>query len=214
MIPRTLHTFWDGPPLPPEYREFRQRWADLHPGWKIEVWDDQRYRDEIMTALVADYYSDPEYWSPLSNPWQWRTDIARYEILDQLGGVWIDADLEPLKPIDPILDQALGGAFAAREDRRNVNNAFLGSEPAHPFIRDVLAGLSHRIKSNRHLRVNRSIGAGYITEVAKRHKELSILPAHLVYPFSVRELGKRGRSFPQAYTKHHWHNQTTLARNR
>lgn len=208
MIPRLFHTFWDGPPIPPEFLSFRERWGWLHPGWAVLVWNDASYQREIMPASTAEFYRSPQRWSPKSSVWQWRADIARYEILARMGGVWIDADLEPLRSIEPILEQATGGAFAAREDARHVNNAFIGCEPDHPFIRDVLDGLPQRVRTMRHLRVNRSIGAGYLTELAEHHPELLVLSRELVYPFSYTELHKRGEDYPGAYTKHHWHNRT------
>jgi hypothetical protein len=44
--------------------------------------------------------------------------------------------------------------------------------------------------------------------VAQRHDDLMVLPPELVYPFSFTELHRRDESFPEAYTKHHWNNQT------
>jgi mannosyltransferase OCH1-like enzyme len=203
-----FHTFWGGPPIPAEFLRFRDRWAELHPGWAVLVWSDETYQREIMPARTADFYCDPTRWSPKSSVWQWRADLARYEILAKMGGVWIDADLEPLRPIDPIIEQAEGGAFAAREDARHINNAFMGCEPDHPFLVDVLGGLPDRVTRNRHLRVNRSIGAGYLTVVAERHPGLLVLPRELIYPFSYTELHRRGEKFPDAFTVHHWNNRT------
>jgi mannosyltransferase OCH1-like enzyme len=210
VIPRTFHTFWDGPPIPEQFVEYRRLWAELHPRWLVLVWSDTSYQREVMSARTSRYYRDPARWSPRSNVWQWRADIARYEILEKFGGVWIDADLEPLRPIDPIVERC--SAFAAREDQRNVNNAFMGCEIGHPFIVDVMAGLGDRIVRNRHLRVNRSIGAGYLTAVAQRHDDLLVLPSELVYPFSFTELHRRDESFPDAFTKHHWNNRTQARR--
>src|SRR5690554_8032765 len=38
MIPKILHAFWGGPPMPAHLRSYLRRWEDLHPDWELKVW--------------------------------------------------------------------------------------------------------------------------------------------------------------------------------
>lgn len=203
MIPQHLHAWWGGPDMPPHLADHLQRWRDLHPGWEFTLWT-----PETTPFLGAhqDLFDHPETWSPKSNPWQWRSDLARYRILHDLGGVYVDCDLEPLQPIDDLVDGA--EAVIAREDAKFINNAFMGSAPGSRFLADVLRGLRSSVVSQPRSRVNRQIGAHYLTRVARRHPELRVLGPDLIYPEHWSDLGALGSPPPAtAYTRHHWANK-------
>lgn len=190
--------------MPPHLAEHLDRWRELHPGWEVRLWTPEttpRLRNQ-------DLYDNPKTYSPKSNPWQWRSDLARYEILYDIGGVYIDCDLEPLRPVDELVEGA--ESVIARECNRFINNAFMGAIPGSAWLADVLAGLRASVLSQPRARSNRQTGAHYLTKVARRHPELRVLPAELVYPFHWSELDQRTRPPAEgAYTRHHWHNKTT-----
>lgn len=214
-IPRILHAFWDGPnAMPNIYQHFLSRWRELHPEWEFILWNTTTWNDYFrdISPHLLDYFNRPEKWSPSSNPWQWRADIARYAILYDTGGVWIDCDLEPLRPIDSLL-MTSKSAFLAYEDRRHrfVNNALMGSARAGGFISDVYRLLPDRVEQNRQVRVNRSIGAHFLTELLRAaNDDVMILDHNLVYPYHWSELGMAQADFDGAYTKHHWGNMRAL----
>src|SRR5690606_38408010 len=137
-VPRVIHWWWDGPPVPPEYVRFRERWAELHPGWTLQVWDETRFLAEFENHPATQLYRARDRWSPHAHEWGWKTNIARLLILQRDGGLWADADLEPLKPVDPLIERLEASenhnALAALEDRHHINNAFLASPPDGPFI--------------------------------------------------------------------------------
>lgn len=190
--------------MPRHLAGYLDRWRKLHPRWKFQLWT-----PETTPALRhQEFYDHPEAYSPLSNPWQWRSDLARYEILHEHGGVYVDADLEPLRRIDELVEGC--EAVIAREDGVFVNNAFVGSAPGSRFLADVLDGLAVSVAAQPGARVNRQVGAHYLTRVVRRHPEVRVLPAELIYPMHWSELDQRGRPAPQAYTRHHWHNRTTI----
>lgn len=212
-VPRVIHWWWDGPQVPPEYVRFRERWSELHPGWTLQVWDEARFLAEFgPDHPVVQLYRNRARWSPHAHEWGWKTNIARYLILQRDGGLWVDADLEPLKPVDPLIErlEASGNhnALAALEDRHHVNNAFLASARGGRFINAVVSGLGARIRAKRGEPSNVVTGPHYLTELAATHPELLVLDRALIYPMHWSELERRTEKFPAAYTLHHWHRKT------
>jgi mannosyltransferase OCH1-like enzyme len=205
-IPKIFHAFWGGPPMPEHLRDYLRRWEALHPDWDLRV----HTPGTLPELRNQDLFDQPEKYSPASNPWQWKSDLARYELLYDVGGVYIDADLEPLKRIDPLLEGAQ--AVAAREDRVYINNAFLGSVRRGRYIEAILAGLRRSVLAQPRARVNRQIGAHYITRVARRTPgSVRILDTGLIYPLHWSELDQRDtKPVGEAYTRHHWWNKTQL----
>jgi len=202
VIPRIFHAWWGGPEMPPHLAAYLDRWQDMHPGWEVRLWTPEttpRLRNQ-------DLYDHPEKYSPQSNPWQWRSDLARYEILYDIGGVYIDCDLEPLRPVDELVEGV--ESVIARECPRFINNAFMGSAPGSRFLADVLRGLRRSVRANPRCRVNKQIGAHYLTRVARRHPELRVLGPELIYPEHWSDLSGLDAPPPEtAYTRHHWANK-------
>lgn len=177
-------------------------WRRLHPSWEVRVWT-----PETTPALRhQELYDHPADYSPKSNPWQWRSDLARYQILHDIGGVYVDCDLEPLRPIDDLVQGC--EAVIAREDARHVNNAFMGAAPGARFLADILRGLRASVLAQPRARVNRQIGAHYLTRVVRRHPEVRVLAPPLIYPEHWSQLERLSQPAPaSAYTRHHWANK-------
>lgn len=212
-VPRVMHWWWDGCPPPPEYLEFRQRWVDLHPAWRLEIWNEQRWLTEFGSHPAAALYSGREQYSRYAHEWGWKTNIARYVLLEQYGGLWIDADLEPRKPVDPLIaqiegEQAAGNALAAYEDTRHVNNAFLATPVGGAFISAVVDGLRRRVEAKRRRPSNVATGPHYLTDLHATQPGLVVLDRKLIYPMHWSELDQRDSEYPDAYTIHHWHRKT------
>ena len=191
--------------MPAHLAAYLAAWRGLHPDWEFRLWTPET----LPRLRNQDLFDAPEVYSPASNPWQWRSDLARYEILHDIGGLYIDCDLEPLKPVDPLVEGC--EAVAAREDGYYINNAFLGSAPGGRYITAILRNLRASVKAQPRLRVNKQIGAHFITRVARACPHVRILESGLIYPLHWSELDQRDRPAPDAYTRHHWYNRTTLA---
>lgn len=220
-ISRILHWWWDGPQVPLSYARFRRKWEQMHPDWEMKVWDERTFLAEFGDHPAATLYQQRDRWSPRAHEWGWKTNIARLVLLQSYGGVWVDADLEPLSPIDSLIEpwDGTNKALAAREDAHYVNNAFLAAVPDSPFINDAVDGLEQRIKSRRGKPSNVATGAHYLTELAQRPDfALEIVDRELIYPVHWSELHRLTEQFPGAYTLHHWHRKSsekpTRSRNR
>ena len=202
MIPRILHAWWGGPPMPESLQANLDRWRELHPKWTFRLWTPET----TPKLRNQDLYDKPEQYSAASNPWQWRSDLARYEILYDHGGVYIDCDLEPLRPIDDLIDGH--EAVIARECQRFVNNAFIGVTAKSRFMASVLKGLRRSVLGQPNARVNRQIGAYYLTRIVRRHPEVRVLPPEIIYPEHWSNLDALNEPPPpEAYTRHHWFNK-------
>lgn len=207
---KTIHTFWDGPPTPDYVTEYVQAWRRLHPGWEVIVWNDESVLSELLhdQPELTDLYLNNEKWSPKSHRYQYRTNISRVLMLHKFGGLWVDADLKPLRNIEPLIEDAV--VAVGREDATYCNNGFMfADKPQSSFFSDYLSRMPGRIKSMPHSRSNRQCGPHLVTELVKDHPEVTVIPTKYLYPFSYTELHKRDGEFPEAYTVHLWRNAMT-----
>lgn len=205
-VPPILHTIWVGG-TPPSYLDAHaRRWLELHPGWEWRHWSEPEI--DRFGLDHRDLYDDPERFSPKSHPGQYRSNIARYEILWRHGGVYLDADMEPCQPVGHLLDGRLVAGWE-RQDRA-INNAFLASPSAHPALTAILDGLRDSILSQPRRRSTWQSGVHYITPILAGRNDVHILDQQLVYPYSWRDLDRGSDNFPGALMVHHWSNMRRI----
>ncbi len=93
-IPKILHQFWHGGPMPEKYKQLTEEWKTLHPDWTVMLWDEK---------AVADF--------DLTNRWMYenmvnpsaKSDVVRYEVVYAYGGVYVDTDFLPCKSLNDLL---------------------------------------------------------------------------------------------------------------
>jgi hypothetical protein len=134
-IPRVLHQIWyQGAGLiPPRYRAFRDGWRAAHPGWEHRLWD----RDACRALLVERHPEFLATWEAYPLRIQ-RIDSIRYFILSAHGGVYLDMDMECLRPLDPLLE----GCDLLLSRTVQYNIAAMAGIPDHPLWRRARAALA------------------------------------------------------------------------
>ena len=198
MIPPTIHQIWLGGPIPDHLEVYRQTVIDVHPGWSYRLWGD----DDFGWLRYQDLFDHAHDIAPGSEG-QLKSDIARYEILHQYGGVYVDMDMEAHRPLDGLLRHR---AFAAWElDNVWVNNAVFGSIPGHALLSEILRKLPGSVARNAGNRPNRMTGPHLITPLVRRH-DIEILPSATFYPYNWDELDRGNEEHPHAMMTHHWDN--------
>lgn len=207
MIPKILHRCWFGPPMPDHLAAYGETWEAHHPGWEHRLWT----ADNLFPLTNQTLFDDAPDIAP-GNVGQLRADIARYEILHEHGGVYVDCDFECRKPLDPLLDDV--SCFAAWEEPgRWVNNAILGAAPGHAFLARLIEGLPRNVAQHRGARPNVLSGPQYLTRVYRRHgRHVTVFPKDWFYPYTWAELERGDEAFPDAYAVHHWNNRRTNVR--
>lgn len=201
MIPRVFHSVWVGPPMPDELAACMATWTTVNEGWEHRLWTEA----DLGWLTNQDLFDEAEQHT--SSVGQFRSDVARYEILRRCGGVYVDVDFEALRPIDELLAGVT--CFAAWEtDDVWINNAILGSIPAHPMLDELIAGLPANVVRRRGERPNVLSGPQYLTPIARRH-DIRVFPSSLFYPYGWDDVGTERElgPFPDAYAAHHWQNR-------
>ena len=192
MIPRILHRVWVGPdPMPQEFLDYQESWRRHHPDWEMHLWTEESLPRDLVR---------PEAYERLRNPAE-RSDIIRLEVLFRFGGVYVDTDIECLRPIDPLLEEGVEffvgsvGPKKVQEERLQnaVNNALIAAEPGHPVLERALRELRPVTEYgvDKH-----GTGPWFLSALVREHPEVTIYPRELFFPGTDAER-------EQAYADHH-----------
>jgi Capsular polysaccharide synthesis protein len=129
QVPRILWSYWkQGESAAPDLvKSCIASWRDLNPGWDVRVLDDGSVsRFTAMTGV------------PESISVQGYSDVLRVRLLDEHGGVWVDATTLCATPLDhwlPPLMQSGFFAFSRPGQDRVVASWFIASERGGTLIR-------------------------------------------------------------------------------
>lgn len=91
MIPARIHRIWLGSPVPEEHACIWEAWSRLFPGYALHTWCED---DLEQLGLPSAFYEAATYAG--------QSDIARLRLLDVVGGVYVDCDVEPLRRFDDL----------------------------------------------------------------------------------------------------------------
>ncbi|CAH1783430.1 unnamed protein product [Owenia fusiformis] len=146
IIPQIIHQTWmdENIPDPDLYSKWIRSWQSNHPTWSYWFWTDNSARD-----LIKNYY--PQFLElydkyPLSIH---RADALRYFVLYTYGGVYVDLDMESLKPLDALTTQhaciiprePMQQSYLVWKKTKLASNAFMACRPHHPFFKMVIQSL-------------------------------------------------------------------------
>ena len=209
MIPKTLHRIWVGGPIPEHYREYGRRWEELHPGWSFRLWTDEDFTDGWLEN--QDLFDRAEEYVPRDAVGQFRSDVARYEILYRFGGVYADCDVEPLKNFNDLLDVE---AFAGWEQTGlYVGNTIIGGVPGAQFWHEMVGATARASRSNKGKAATWLSGPRVVSRVREDSEAaLHVYPQHFFFPYSYKDLGSAPelKKYPESYAVHHWGHQREL----
>lgn len=214
-IPRIIHQIWyqGAAAVPDRYRTYAQGWKDKHPTWEYRLWDHAACR-----ALMAERY--PAFlpiWDhyPLNIQ---RIDAIRYFLLNTHGGIYLDMDMECLKPLDPLFEAC---DFLLSQTIQ-FNNAAMASSAGHPFWEHVFAGLQATSRRSLPRGLSRHFGgeARYAAETVgplffsrmvqesglDKRPQTRICPGHVFEPNAPTLVDGRptfSRDMSRSYAIHH-----------
>lgn len=185
MIPRIFHRIWLGDrPRPERYDEYWDMWKDLHPSADFITWSEDNM-PILENQAAYDFVgrvarSGGVNMSESRAVSVMRADVMAYELVNQYGGVYLNCDMMPLKPIDDLLEHS---AFLGMEDAHFVCNAVMGAEREHPLFQEAVLQLTERLYQNYGAGMEVATGPHHLTNVWRNGQyDVTILPTTAFYP--------------------------------
>ena len=173
-IPRVFHQIWLGPEPPPrDFDQFRESWREHHPGWELRLWREDDLPGDLRTRAVYERERQPVE----------RADILRLELLWRFGGVYLDIDMECLRPIDVLVE---GLDFFATEIKPGrVTNTVIGAAPLHPILDLALSKLKLH---GTGARFDKALsGPLFFDRIVRRFPGITTFAPELFYPLTPEE---------------------------
>ena len=183
---KTIHQIWLGDPPPQLLQKWMRQWEEMNPEWEYKLWG-----EEELQSLDC-----------FKNRGRFRhhaffSDYARLEIVASHGGIYIDADFEPLKPLAELLLLVEGNSFMGRPMASAIHcaNGFMGSVQDNRYFQSAYQRLLE------HGPAHRAGPQFYQKEIG--YEGMVILPPVVLYPYYV------GQRVPESYPAetiavHHW----------
>lgn len=128
-IPKILHYCWfGGKPKPPLAEKCIRSWRKFCPDFEIREWNESNFNLEQVPAYVRQAYE--------AGRWAFVSDYVRLRALTEVGGVYLDTDVEIVRPLDPFLKHE---AFAGFEHLERVQTGVLACRNGFPLFQEFLA---------------------------------------------------------------------------
>jgi len=128
MIPKILHYCWfGGREKPPLAQKCLASWKKHCPDFVLQEWNESNFDLSGAPAYVRQAMD--------AGRWAFVTDYVRLVVLVRQGGVYLDTDVELVRPLTPYLHHR---AFAGFESNRAVQTGLLACEPGFDLFRQFL----------------------------------------------------------------------------
>lgn len=130
MIPKIIHYCWlSGDAYPPDFAEYQKTWKKNLPDYEFVLWDTNRF-DVNSSLWVKQAFEAKKY--------AFAADYIRLYALYNYGGIYMDMDIEVLKPFDNILHERGILLGYETEEQDSLEGGFLGCEKGNDFIKKCM----------------------------------------------------------------------------
>jgi hypothetical protein len=130
MIPKIIHYCWfGGSPKPKQTLLYISRWKQLNPNFKIIEWNESNFNVDFI-PFTSQAYKNKKY--------AFVSDVVRIYVLVHYGGIYLDTDVELLRPFSKKLLDIESFVGFERSRKLMVGTAIIGSIQDHPFWNNFL----------------------------------------------------------------------------
>lgn len=201
-IPKIIHYFWySGDPYPEKVQRCIDSWKKFCPDYELRKWDLTNYKTDNLFCNEA---------LSVKN-WAHASDYGRCDVLSRFGGIYLDTDVELVKPLDDLL---YDDGFFVFESADGVDpGSGMGACKGNALFEEICKQYEGLHFINEDGTYNKVNIIDQYTDVLKRHGLVSdgsyqIVDGIAVYPPLVMSPYSYNTGFTAAYEKtygiHHW----------
>ena len=183
MYPKIIHQIWfqGANNVPSKYHSNISKMKQFHPNWEYKLWDEQSISNLTASLQSDDIGGSPPTFEHLHQ----KVDYARYVILHQLGGVYVDMDVVIYKPFDTLLEEYSAYEVIISKANGNffenmlacgspvcINNGIIISKPNSTFLKHLITEIDNKMKSpftglgeHKSITISRTTGPTMFTNV-------------------------------------------------
>ena len=133
-IPKVIHYIWlGGNPLPEKEQKCLASWKKFCPDYEIKLWNEKNFDIEKSCDYVKEAYKNKKF--------AFVADYIRMFALYSEGGIYMDTDVELLKPFDDLLQYDF---FSSFENMVMVNPAIVGAKKGNIVIKTIMEDYHER----------------------------------------------------------------------
>ena len=130
-IPKKIHYCWFGKnPLPEAARRCIQSWQVFCPDYEIIEWNESNY-DVHKSRFMEQAYERKK--------WAFVSDYARLDIVYTQGGIYLDTDVEIIRPLYDLLGYEMYAGFEKLAEEKSINFGLgYGAVCGHPYLKEMM----------------------------------------------------------------------------
>lgn len=156
MIPRVIHYCWFGKGNMPELSiRCIESWKKNLNGYQIKVWNEENF-DIKINQYVFEAYHKQKY--------AFVTDYVRLYALYHEGGIYMDTDVEVIKPLDRFLFHE---AFSGFQTPDEIQTGLIGAKPKIKWIEANLKIYDNKKFIKKDGSIDLSANVATITKISK-----------------------------------------------
>jgi mannosyltransferase OCH1-like enzyme len=201
MIPKIIHQIWIGnKKIPKEYKYYMKSWKIYNPEWEYNLWTDDNL-PEIKNKKVKEILNSNKYHYSI------KSDLLRYYILYEYGGLYVDADFECYRNFDCFLNNTF---FAGYESSKIIAAGLLGSLKKEKTLQSIINICYFNLLSNTveysNLKADIVTGPKVLTDVFNQLKNKKGYKAYdewYFYPLNYNNTLKDING-NKPFASHHW----------
>lgn len=233
-IPKIIHHIWMGSKMRMEDEPLYQSWRTYHPDWTFIFWTDNRFnynkgdtvvhsfaqlndvlekdknQPKLIVVDITHLQFDNRIYFDRAINYGERSDILRYEIVNKIGGLYVDCDFECYKSHEILhyVYDFYTGIQPLDTNSVQLGSALFGAIAKHPILETCV----QNIKNMQHIQqIIVKTGPLYFTKIfymvagKKGYKDIAF-PASYFYPQGYEQQFEPKEKWCQneSFATHHW----------